>query len=456
MSLLLRGGTLVTSLDPPRVVHADLLVEGRRIAAIGERVPAAAAADSVLDCSGCLVLPGNVCAHTHAYSALARGMPYGLEQPRTFLEILQRVWWRLDRALDESMIRASALVAGREALLAGTTTLIDHHASPNAIDGSLDIVSQALAELGIRSVMAYEVTDRDGAVRARRGVAENRRFLGRVARGDLPLVRALVGAHASFTLGDETLAEVVDLARSTRTGVHLHVAEDALDEADAVARFERRVVARLAEAGVLDRPALLAHAVHVDPSEVELIRSSGATVVHNPRSNMNNAVGRAPTAWLGRSVALGTDGIGADLFEESRIAALRRREEDPSVDPAWPLTLLARGATVAGALFGEPALGRLEAGAPADLVVADYAAPTPVDAASFAGHWTFGLSSAAVRDVLVDGELVVRERRLTRSDEAELTDQARTQAGRLWERLTEVDPHPFAPAALLAAPAGGG
>ncbi len=457
--LLLSGGTLVTSLDPPRVVHADLLVVDRHIAAAGDAVPDAMATlpegPDRIDCSGCLVVPGNVCAHTHVYAALARGMPYALETPQSFLEILQRVWWRLDRALDESMIRASALVAGREALLAGTTTLVDHHASPNAIDGSLDVVAQALGELGIRAVLAYEVTDRDGARRARAGVEENRRFLSRVARGDLPLARGMVGAHASFTLGAATLAEVVELARVTRSGVHIHVAEDSLDEADAVARFGRRVVARLADAGALDPHALLAHAVHVDPAEVALIRAASATVVHNPRSNMNNGVGHAPLGWFGSAVALGTDGIGADLFEESRAAYLRGREDDPELAPDRSLGMLARSAAIAGRLYDEPTLGQLVPGAPADLTVLDYRAPTPLDAASLPGHWVHALSAASVRDVLVAGEPVVRDRRLTRVDEAEITDHARTQASRLWERLETVRPHPFAPSDLLATPIAG-
>ncbi|HTO26805.1 MAG TPA: amidohydrolase family protein, partial [Gaiellaceae bacterium] len=198
MTELLSGGTLVTSLDPASVERRDLVVDGGRIAAEGS--------GTRRDCSGCLVVPGNVCAHTHLYSALARGMPFVLEPPTNFLEILQRVWWRLDRALDEESVRASALVGGMEALLTGTTTLVDHHASPNAIDGSLDVMADALAQLGVRSVLCYETSDRDGPERALAGVAENRRFLARVRDEQPPLARGLVGAHASFTLDDETLA----------------------------------------------------------------------------------------------------------------------------------------------------------------------------------------------------------------------------------------------------------
>lgn len=452
MTLLLTGATVVRSLQPPTLTHADILVSGGRIDAVGARLERAGM--HRLECGGCLVVPGNVCAHTHAYSALARGMPYHLAPPTSFLEILQRIWWRLDRALDLPSIRASGLVAAREALLAGTTTLIDHHASPNAIDGSLDVLAEAFEEVGVRSALCYEVTDRDGPERALAGVEENRSFLRRVAEGRWPLARGMVGAHASFTLSDETLGACVELAGEARAGIHLHLAEDEADQADAEARFGRRVTDRLAGAGALTDASLVAHAVHLAPSEAALLRGLGVTVAHNARSNMNNAVGRTPLAWLGPRLALGTDGIGADMFEESRVAHLRRREEGLEVPDGWPLAPLAEGSALAGRLFGEPALGRIDEGAPADLVVLDYAAPTPMTDATLAGHWTFGLSAASVRDVLVGGEVVVHDRRLTRLNEGDLVIEAGEQTRRLWERLEQIGPHPFSPARTLVKTGG--
>ncbi len=449
MTLVLGGGTVVTSIDPVRVEHADVLVDGGRVAGIGPARDLPAGTGHI-DCSGCLVIPGNVCAHTHLYSALARGMPYALEPPRDFIEILRRVWWRLDRGLDEASIRASALVGGMEALLAGTTTIVDHHASPNAIDGSLDVIADALASLGIRSVLAYEVTDRDGPERAEAGVRENRRFAGRVAAGSLPLARSMIGAHASFTLSEATLDACVAAASDTATGLHVHVAEDAEDEADCSARFGTSVVERLARAGALDERSLLAHGVHLERHEAELVCDAQATIAHNARSNMNNAVGRAPLRWFGPRVALGTDGIGADMFEESRTAYLRAREDGVTGDPGWALTRLAESARLAGRLFGEPLLGRIEAGAPADLVVLDHEAPAPVDARSFPGHWMFGLSSRAVRDVVVAGEVAVRDRQLELVGQDWVTSAARGEAARLWARLDSIAEHPFDPRAVAA------
>ena len=436
--MLLRGGRVVSALSPARIVDADVLIDGDRVVSVGG---APSKATTSIDCSGCLVIPGNVCAHTHVYSALARGMPYALEPPHDFVEILQRVWWRLDRALDEGSVRASALVGAMEALLAGTTTLVDHHASPNAIDGSLDVVADAFQSLGLRSVVCYEVSDRDGPERARAGVEENRRFLtGKHG----PLVRGLVGAHASFTLSDETLASCVEVSRATGAGIHVHAAEDAADERDSQVRFGKSVAKRLRDAGALTANALLAHCVHLDANECTLVREAGTTVAHNARSNMNNGVGRTPLSALG-AVAVGTDGIGADMFEESRIGFFRLREDTLEAPYDWPLARLAEGARLAGRIFGEPALGTIEAGAPADVVVLDYEAPAPLDGANLVGHWVFGLGSRAVRDVIVSGVPVVRDRRLTNVDQQELSRKAAVDAKRLWERLEQIGPHPFEP-----------
>jgi putative selenium metabolism protein SsnA len=455
-ALALCGGTVVTSLDPVRVVQADVVIDGGRVTAVGE------APDGVprRDCSQTLLLPGNVCAHHHMYSALARGMPYRLEPPQNFLQILQRVWWRLDRALNQTAVRCSALVAGLDALRAGTTTVIDHHASPNFIDGSLDVIADALEELGLRSVLCYEVTDRDGAARAEAGVGENRRFLARRRR----LARGMMGAHASFTLSGETLAACVDAATAADVGIHIHVAEDRADQDDAEASHGVRVVDRLGAAGVLTDAALLAHCVHVNDSEIAAVTTSGAAVAHNARSNMNNRIGYSPLARAGSwphagdgspppaqrtapvaRVALGTDGIGGDMITESQAAYFRAVEAGSATSPDWPLQRLAEGARVGGRSFGEPLLGQIAPGAPADLIVLDYASPTPVSEANLGGHWVFGLSSRHVRDVIVAGELVIADGRSTRVDEAKLAEEAAREAARLWARLDEIPPHPFTP-----------
>lgn len=450
-TLALCGGTVVLGLDPVELASADVVISSDRIAAVGPAPPGVPRRD----CSGTLVLPGNVCAHTHLYSALSRGMPYQLAPPANFLQILQRVWWRLDRALDEPSIRLSALAGGLDALLAGTTTVFDHHASPNFIDGSLDVIADALAELGLRSVLCYEVSDRDGEGRAAAGVAENSRFLKASHR----LARGLMGAHASFTMSDVTLDACAGAAADAGAGVHIHVAEDAADQRDALAAHGRRVVERLQAAGVVTEHAVLAHCVHVDSRERDLLLASDATIAHNARSNMNNSVGysllavselaasgdpSSPRGNAGR-IALGTDGIGGDMITESQAAFFRARETSIDTPPSWPLSRLAAASRAAGRVYGEPKLGRIEPGAPADITVLDYPAPTPMSAGNVAGHWIFGLSPGHVRDVVVAGDLVIADRRPTRVDAARLAAEAAAEARRLWGRLHDIPPHDFTP-----------
>jgi putative selenium metabolism protein SsnA len=435
--LALCGATVVVALAPPEVVRADVVVAEGRVQALG----AAPAGAVRRDCAGSLIVPGNVCAHHHLYSALSRGMPYSLAPPTDFTEILQRIWWRLDRCLDEESVRASAIRGGLDALLAGTTTIVDHHASPNFIDGSLDVIAEALSGLGARSVLCYEVTDRDGPERAVAGLMENRRFLARPGA----LVRSLVGAHASFTLSDETLEGCAELAGEAGVGLHIHVAEDDVDERDSLARHGMRVAERLADKNVLTGRALLAHCVHVDEAEVESIEAAGATVVCNPRSNMNNAVGRSPFNRRAGHVALGTDGISGDMFAESQAGFFAAKEADLATAPQWPLVRLAQGARLAGQVFDEPLLGTLRPGAPADLCVLRYDPPTPLGADNLAGHWVFGLSAAMVRDVYVAGERVVEAGRSARVDAAQVAARERPVTERLWGRLEATPAHTYDP-----------
>lgn len=423
MNWVLEGGLLV---DPSRgrVEAAPLGVASGKIAKTqdGERI----------DVSGCVVMPGNVCAHHHLYSTLARGMPGPEVPPRTFPEILERVWWRLDRALEPATIRLSALLGAVEAARAGTTSIVDHHASPEAIDGSLDHVADGLVEAGLRGVVCYEVTDRHGASRGREGIAENVRFLRENRR---EAIRGMMGAHASFTIGPDTMERLVGEARARRAPVHIHLAEDRCDERDSLERYGMRTAHRLSQAGALAQGDLVAHGVHLDEWEQRVVRDSGAWVAHNPRSNMNNGVGYAPVVALGSRVALGTDGIDGDMFTEARTCYLKAREASWQTGPAFAVERLASGAPIVGGMFDEPLLGTLQPDAPADLVVLDYRVPTPLTAATLPGHLVFGVTAAHVRDVMVAGRWIVRDRRHQLVDEEELAARCREAAPALWNRM---------------------
>jgi len=335
--------------------------------------------------------PGLVCGHHHLYSALARGMPAPPQQPTDFRSILEQVWWRLDTALDLEMLRWSAMLGALEALQCGTTAIIDHHESPNAIEGSLDVIAQACAEVGVRVSAAYGVTNRHGPDGARRGLAENERYLRAGGLG-------MVGVHAAFTCGDETLESVAGLAADLGVGVHIHVAEG-IDDIAAGERLEH----------LAQDDWLIVHCVHLD-------RPLRGTIAHNPRSNMNNAVGYArPTKWS-NPVVLGTDGIGADMLEEARLAyvALRAHDVTESPDTVW-------GWLEEGYRFFPEARG--------DRVRWSY------DHADSPWHVAFTPGVRAIDVERADGEVLLRDGEPTRVDAAEVRAKAAEQAQRLFTRL---------------------
>lgn len=429
--MLLKDAILAT-LDPPRVEKADLRIEGDRIADRGASLEARTGED-VLELGGSLVLPGLVNAHTHLYSALARGMPGPAEPPRNFIEILEAIWWRLDRALDEESVHLSALVGGIEAALSGTTLVFDHHASPGFIRGSLATLRRGLEEVGIRSVLCYETTDRNGAEGRGRGIEENVAFL---ADGTTALTRGMVGAHASFTLSEESLERLAAAVREKRSSLHVHVAEDRADEENCRKRFGSGLIERLEGHGLIGPRALLAHCVHLSAAEVEEAQQHGAWIAHNPRSNMNNAVGYAPTGSFWQA-ALGTDGMDEDMLAEARAACLKMREAGRSDAFGAALEMLAGGHRLAAEVFGLP-LGKLDPGAPADLVVLDYRPPTPLNEGNLGGHLLFGVDRSHVRSVMVAGRWIVRERRVTGVDASAVLASARTAAQALWERMARL------------------
>lgn len=429
--MLLSNATIV-EWTIPRLRRGQIQIEGDRIVAVLDPGTPLPPDSETVDCADLLVLPGHVCAHHHLYSALARGMPGPAEPPTNFRQILERVWWRLDRALDAETIRLSALVGALEAARAGTTCLFDHHASPNLIDGSLDLVADALARVGLRGAVCYETSDRHGLDGARAGIAENRRFLMNNRR---PLIRGHVGAHAAFTLGEESLAGCVDLARQTGAGIHIHVAEDAVDQRDSLERYGERVGQRLQRTGVLGPRTLVSHCVHLDDGEVGLIRDSHSLVLHNPRSNANNSVGYARPLRFGR-VALGTDGLDGDMYAESRFAFYRAREESVLTGAEAVAGMMAAGLAAAGDLFGQP-VGPLEPGAAADLQLVRYPNPTALTAGNLPWHLAFGMDRQQVAHVLVAGRWVVRDGVPVNVDAEQVYAQARAAAPKLWERMGE-------------------
>jgi putative selenium metabolism protein SsnA len=443
--MLIRNARVITWEQPNQILedHA-LLIEDGLISQMGpsEELSAIHQGIETLDAEGQYVMPGNICAHTHFYGAFARGMAIPGSAPQNFPEILGKLWWPLDKALTAEDVRYSTLVCLIDAIKHGTTTLIDHHASPNAIDGSLDVIAEAVEQAGIRAVLCYEVTDRDGEDKAKAGIMENVRFIERTQK--VPVadgrVAATFGLHASLTLGEATL-EACREAAPEGIGFHLHVAEDQADQDDSLAKTGERVVTRLKRHGILGEDSIAVHAVHVDEQEIDLLASTGTWVTHQPRSNMNNAVGTAQVEQMlsaGVRVCLGNDGFSNAMWDEWKSAYLVHKlwQRDPRRMQGGMVTDMAvyNNAALASRFFPAAPIGVIVPGAQADLIIVDYLPTTPITAGNLPWHIIFGFNESMITTTIVAGNVLMRERQLTTLDETEITARARELAAAAWKR----------------------
>ena len=441
MRLLIQGGTIITFGRECRVLEGQaLLLEDGRIARIAPAEEIPGPFDRVLDAWGKLVLPGFVNAHMHFYSTLVRGL--GKAAPSAnFQEVLENLWWRLDRKLSLDDVEMSARIILIDAIRKGTTTLVDHHASPGAVRGSLDRIARAVKDSGLRSCLCYEVSDRDGAAVTEEGLEENAAFAREASAANDPQLRALFGLHAAFTLSEETLERASRMGHDLGVGFHVHVAEAASDVASNRSRYRRTPVERLVAHGILGPGSIAAHAVHCDEADKDALAASGAWVVHNPQSNLNNAVGIADVVGLvrrGIPVGLGTDAMTVAMLEELRVGlwAQHLRQENPSCG-FMELTgaLVVRNPEIASQLWGFP-IGTIAEGAAADVILVDYHAPTPLNDSTVLGHLVFGISQASVDTTICGGRVLMHGRQLEVDlDEAALAADSRRLAAALWERF---------------------
>jgi putative selenium metabolism protein SsnA len=433
----------IINIDPLSVSTGSLIVQDGLIERVGPVINTPAGAE-VIDCGGAVVMPGLVNGHTHLYSALAVGMPPPPKSPQNFHEILQYVWWRLDRALDEESIEMSAAIGALDSLHCGTTTLIDHHASPSCIAGSLDAIERGIASVGLRAVLCYETTDRHGQPGAEAGLTENRRYLLKCRNRTDGMFAGLVGAHAAFTMSDQTLQACVQLAAEHKTGVHIHAAEDPCDDKICRDEYGSSLVDRLKKSGLFDKTigvgqrSILAHATHLSPADAADLSPMLGAIAHNPRSNMNNRVGYAPTAHL-KNLQLGTDGIGGDMFTEARHAYFKAQDARANLSPGAVIDMLALAARTASRCLGRT-VGKIEEGASADIVVTNYLPPTPMDTANLPGHVVFALGAQHIQHAMAAGKWALRNRRVVQCDEAATRDRSRRIADDLWRRMGEQSP----------------
>lgn len=441
--MLITNATLITWGAPNQILenHA-LYIENDRIRDVGpttelkKKYPQS----ETLDARGQVVMPGSICAHTHFYGAFSRGMAIPGDAPKDFPEILEKLWWPLDKSLLEEDIKYSALLSLVDAIKHGTTTLIDHHASPSFIDGSLDIIAETVEQAGLRAALCYEVTDRDGEAKMKAGIDENLRF---IKKDKAPLLAGTFGLHASLTLSDPTL-ELCRLSVPENIGFHVHAAESDADEWDSLNKSGLRVIDRLHKYGILGPKSITAHCVHVDAREIELLAETGTWVTHQPRSNMNNAVGVAPVESMlraGVNVCLGNDGFSNAMWDEWKAAYLVHKvwNRDPRRMNGYDVTQLAiyNNAALADVFFPDAPLGQIAPGAFADLILVDYHAPTPMTPGNLPWHILFGFQPSMITTTIVAGKVLMKDRELLTLNEAEIAARAKELASSVWERYEE-------------------
>lgn len=450
MGILIKNGTVVTLGKENKVIpDGAVYIEGGVIKDVGftselkkkyspnseHRTPNYQS----IDAKGKVVMPGLINCHHHLYSTFARGMAIPGEPAKNFVEILEKLWWALDKTLNKEDIYYSALIPLMECVRNGTTTIIDHHESQTYQIGSLGELEKAARKIGIRSCLCLGISDRYG--KGKEGLEESKRFLSSLIPHPSSLVSGMVGLHASFTVNDDTLEKAIELAKKYDVGIHVHCAEDKADEEDSVKKYRKRVVERFKDKGVLGPKSILVHGVHLNEKEMDILKETGTNLVHNPESNMNNAVGWADVLKMLKkevTVGLGTDGMSSDMLSQMRCAYLIARNErkDPRVAfMEAPKMLLENNPKIVGRVTPFEKLGEISAGSLADVILIDYLSPTPLSENNFLGHLIFGLVDATIDTTIVNGKILMENKRLVGIDEEKITAQSRELATKLWNRF---------------------
>ena len=438
---LLKGGTILTLGKNPKVLNNhSVLIKDDKIFKIAPSEEFKDNYTKVIDASGKVVMPGYINAHMHFYSTLVRGL--GKAKPSAnFVEVLKNLWWKLDKILTPETNYYSTIIMLFSAIRKGTTTLIDHHASPFSVRGSLMQIAKAVKESGLRASLCYELSDRDGEKIAQEGLDENAEFIKYCNDLNDPTIKALFGLHASFTINDTTLAKAATIGKNLNAGFHIHAAEAMSDEDHCLQNHKMTVIERLNKFGILGRNTITAHCVHINENEMDILAETNTIVVHNPQSNMNNAVGIADIIKLankGIRVGLGTDAMTVNMPEELRVGlwAQHLRNENPSCGfMEMVSTLLVNNPEIASSHFGIP-LGKIEENAAADVILVDYFSPTPLDENTYLGHIVFGLSQSAVDTTIAGGKIVMENKILKLDlDEEELNRKATELTVDLWNKF---------------------
>ena len=440
--LVVGNGKLITrNNDLPYIENGAVAIEGTKISEIGttKEIREKYKDAEYIDAKGKLIMPAFINTHEHIYSAMARGLSIKGYNPKGFLDILDGQWWTIDRKLTLEQTKYSAMDTMISCIRNGVTTIFDHHASFGHIKDSLFTIADVAKELGIRSCLCYEVSDRDGMDKAREAVMENAEFIRYALKDDSDMLAGMMGMHAQFTISDETM-ELAAANKPDEVGYHIHVAEGIEDLHDCLKKYGKRIVDRLMDCNILGEKTLLGHCIYINPHEMELIKDTNTMVVHNPESNMGNACVCPPTMELvhrGILTGLGTDGYTHDMTESYKVANVLHKHHLCDANAAWgevPKMLFENNAAIANRYFKAP-LGVLKEGAAADVIVVDYIAPTHLDENNINGHILFGMTGRDVVTTIANGKVLMKDREVTVVDVEEAYAKCRESSAKLWKSI---------------------
>ena len=436
--IIIGNGRLVTR-DPaaPFYENGAVAVDGNTIRKVGETAAIRSEFPEAeyVDAKGGVIMPAFINTHEHIYSAMARGLSIKGYDPKGFLEILDGMWWTIDRHLTNEATRQSARVTYLDSIKNGVTTVFDHHASFGEIHDSLFAIEDAAKEFGLRTCLCYEISDRDGMDKAKEAVMENAAWIKHALADDSDMIAGMMGMHAQFTISDETMA-LAAANKPDEVGYHIHVAEGIEDLHHCLKHYGKRIVDRLMDCNILGSKTLLAHCIYVNPHEMELIKETDTMVVHNPESNMCNACGCPPTMEIvhrGILTGLGTDGYTQDMLESYKVANVLHKHHLCDPNAAWsevPQMLFEGNAKIAGRYFKKP-LGILKEGAAADVIVADYIPRTPMTKDNINSHIVFGMTGRSVVTTMCNGKILMKDRELIGVDEEKVLYEVREEAKKL-------------------------
>ena len=442
--LIVGNGNLITRAENAYIENGAVVIDANLIKEVGtcQEMRAKYPEAEFIDAHGGVIMPGLINTHNHIYSAFARGLAIKGYSASNFMEILEGLWWRLDRQLTMENNELSAYAVFVDSIKNGVTTTFDHHASFFDIPGSLDALAKPAAELGVRACLCYEISDRDGEKKRRESIEENIRFIKKYADDESDMLRGTMGLHASFTVSDKTLRECV-AENPAGAGFHIHCAEGIADLRQCQQANDKRIIERLHDFGMLGSKTLAIHCVHIDTHEMDLLKENDCMVVNNPESNMGNAVGCSPVIEMfrrGLNLGLGTDGYTNDILESYKVGNVIQKHVNADPRVAWaeiPTMLFEGNRKIAGRFFGRHKLGILEPGAYADVIVTDYDPLTPMNASNCNSHILFGMNGRSVTHTICNGKVLMRDRQITVCDEKDLMARCRRSAQTLWNTINK-------------------